>query len=131
MASLDLATLLVHDYDTAIAFFVDVLGFELAEDSAVASQDGRPKRWVVVRPSPGAAGLLLAEAADDEQRAAIGRQCAARVGFFLHVEDFEATYDRLVAAGVTIEAAPRKEPFGTVVVFRDVAGNRWDLLGPL
>jgi catechol 2,3-dioxygenase-like lactoylglutathione lyase family enzyme len=124
-------SLIVDDYDEAIAFFVGVLGFELVEDSpAETTHGGRPKRWVVVRPPGERTGLLLAQADGEDQRAAVGNQFAGRVGLFLRVDDFEAAYQRLRAAGVEILGEPRAEPYGRVVVFRDVAGNRWDLLGP-
>ncbi|TFV64957.1 UNVERIFIED_ORG: VOC family protein [Bacillus sp. AZ43] len=126
---IDLVTLVVHEYDPAIRFFVDVLGFDLVEDSPSTTNDGRPKRWVVVRPPGAATGLLLARA-DQHQARAVGDQVAGRVGFFLRVDDFAATYERMVAAGVEFVTEPRSEPYGQVVVFRDVAGNRWDLLGP-
>jgi catechol 2,3-dioxygenase-like lactoylglutathione lyase family enzyme len=122
--------LIVDDYDPAIRFFVDVLGFELVEDSpAVTTVGGRPKRWVVVRPPGAQTALLLARADGDEQRAVIGRQFAGRVGLFLRVDDFDVTYARMRAANVEFEGQPRSEPYGRVVVFHDVAGNRWDLLG--
>jgi catechol 2,3-dioxygenase-like lactoylglutathione lyase family enzyme len=122
--------LIVDDYDDAIAFFVDVLGFELVEDSPSLTNDGRPKRWVVVRPPGATTGLLLARADGDDQRHAVGAQFAGRVGLFLRVDDFAATYDRMAAAGVEFVTAPRDEPYGQVAVFVDIAGNRWDLLGP-
>ena len=122
--------LIVDDYDEAIAFFVDALGFALVEDSPAETNDGRPKRWVVVSPPGGEAGLLLAQADGDEQRAAVGRQFAGRVGLFLRVEDFGQQYDRMQRAGVVFASEPRDEPYGRVAVFVDVAGNRWDLLGP-
>src|ERR1700754_3416679 len=122
--------LIVDDYDTAIAFFTEVLGFDLVEDTPAATTDGRPKRWVVVRPPGARTGILLALADGDEQRAAVGKQAAGRVWFFLRVDDFDATYQRLADAGVTFVRPPRAEAYGKVVVFLDVAGNRWDLLGP-
>ncbi len=127
---LELCALVVDDYDTAITFYVDVLGFELAEDSPSLTNDGRPKRWVVVRPPGAVTGLLLAQADGPMQAAVVGQQVAGRVGFFLRVEDFEAQYERMRAHGVEFMADPRHEPYGSVVVFRDVAGNLWDLLGP-
>ena len=130
MSHLSLVAIVVDEYDPAIAFYVGVLGFELVEDSASTTNAGRPKRWVVVRPPGAETGLLLARADGERQKAVVGEQHAGRVGFFLRVDDFDATYDRLVAAGVELVGEPRTEPYGRVVVFRDIAGNRWDLLGP-
>jgi catechol 2,3-dioxygenase-like lactoylglutathione lyase family enzyme len=127
---LQLVTIVVDEYDPAIAFFVDVLGFELVEDSPAVTTAGEPKRWVVVRPPGAQTGILLARADGDAQRAVIGNQVAGRVGFFLQVEDFDAAFARMTAAGVTFVRAPRTEPYGRVAVFLDVAGNRWDLLEP-
>jgi catechol 2,3-dioxygenase-like lactoylglutathione lyase family enzyme len=127
---LNLVALVVADYDEAIEFFVSVLGFELAEDSPAATNDGRTKRWVVVRPPGAETGLLLARADGERQEAAVGEQWAGRVGLFLHVDDFAATHARLVAAGVRFVTEPRREPYGAVAVFLDLAGNRWDLIGP-
>jgi catechol 2,3-dioxygenase-like lactoylglutathione lyase family enzyme len=129
--TISLVSLVVADYDEAIGFFVDVLGFELVEDSpALTTRDGRPKRWVVVRPPDGGTGLLLAQADGPDQEAVVGRQTGGRVGFFLQVRDFDAMYGRMRAAGVCFHGGPRTESYGQVVVFEDVAGNRWDLLGP-
>ena len=130
MSHLDLVALVVHDYDAAIDFFVQVLDFELVEDVPSTTNDGRPKRWVVVRPRGGSTGMLLARADGAEQSALVGRQFAGRVGLFLRVDDFTATYARMAAAGVTFVKPPRAEPYGQVAVFLDLAGNRWDLLGP-
>ncbi|HEY3687926.1 MAG TPA: VOC family protein [Streptosporangiaceae bacterium] len=127
---IELATIIVDDYDDAIAFFTGVLGFELAADEPSRTTDGREKRWVEVRPPGAATGILLARADGERQRAAVGEQVAGRVGFFLRVDDFTATYDRLVAAGVAFVRPPRAEPYGQVAVFLDISGNRWDLLGP-
>jgi catechol 2,3-dioxygenase-like lactoylglutathione lyase family enzyme len=127
---LGLITIVVSEYDPAISFFVDVLGFELVEDSPSLTNDGRPKRWVVVRPPGAVTGLLLARADGEDQAAAVGRQTAGRVGFFLHVEDFAASYARMATAGVQFVRAPRTERYGRVAVFLDVAGNKWDLIGP-
>jgi catechol 2,3-dioxygenase-like lactoylglutathione lyase family enzyme len=128
---LDLIAIVVEEYDPAIEFFVGVLGFELVEDSpALTTSGGRPKRWVVVRPPGAATGLLLARADGERQAAAIGNQVAGRVGFFLRVEDFDAAYARMTSAGVEFVSPPRAEPYGRVAVFLDIAGNRWDLLGP-
>jgi catechol 2,3-dioxygenase-like lactoylglutathione lyase family enzyme len=127
---LEHTALIVDDYDEAIRFFVDALGFEPVEDSPSATNDGRPKRWVVVKPPGAVTGLLLAQADGVDQRAAVGAQFAGRVGMFLRVDDFDAALDRLRRHGVELVGEPRHEPYGSVVVFVDVAGNRWDLLGP-
>jgi len=128
---LDLIAIVVREYDPAIDFFVGALGFELVEDSpALTTSGGRPKRWVVVRPPGAATGLLLARADGERQAAAVGNQVAGRVGFFLRVEDFDAAYARMTSAGVEFVSPPRTEPYGRVAVFLDIAGNRWDLLGP-
>jgi len=127
---LEQMALIVSDYDEAIAFYVDVLGFEVVEDSPAETNDGRPKRWVVVRPPGAQTALLLAQADGERQSGAVGDQFAGRVGLFLRVDDFEATYERMRAANVEFFGEPREEPYGKVVVFADVAGNRWDLLGP-
>jgi catechol 2,3-dioxygenase-like lactoylglutathione lyase family enzyme len=126
----DLFTIVVDEYDPAIEFFTGALGFDLVEDSPSLTNDGRPKRWVVVRPPGAQTGVLLARADGDEQAAAVGHQVAGRVGFFLRVDDFEVAYARAKAAGVEFVTAPRTEAYGRVAVFRDLAGNRWDLLGP-
>ena len=127
---LELVSLIVDDYDAAIQFFVYKLGFELVDDSPSSTNDGQPKRWVVVRPPGARTGLLLARADGDAQRGVVGRQHAGRVGFFLRVDDFDAAYARLRTTGVQFVTAPRDEPYGRVAVFEDVAGNTWDLLGP-
>ncbi|WP_441248109.1 VOC family protein [Kitasatospora sp. McL0602] len=125
MAHLGLVAVVVRDYDEAIAFYVDVLGFDLMEDTPV----GGGKRWVVVRP-PGAqeTGVLLARAATGEQYAHIGDQTGGRVGWFLNTDDFARDHARMKAAGVTFEEEPRAEQYGLVAVFRDLYGNRWDLI---
>ncbi len=130
MAFLQLTAILVEDYDEAIAFFTQTLGFELAQDSPARTNDGRAKRWVVVRPPGGQMGILLARADGAHQAAAVGNQHAGRVGFFLRVDDFDASYHRMQAAGVEFRTQPRTEPYGRVAGFGDIAGNRWDLLGP-
>ncbi len=123
--------LIVDDYDDAIRFFVEVLGFELIEDSpALTTADRRPKRWVVVRPPGATTGLLLARADGNRQQRAVGDQFAGRVGLFLRVDDFDTRYERMREAGVAFVGEPRREPYGDVAVFLDVAGNRWDLIGP-
>jgi catechol 2,3-dioxygenase-like lactoylglutathione lyase family enzyme len=127
MPHLGLVTVVVRDYDEAIAFYVDVLGFDLREDTRV---DGR-KRWVVVAPRGAReTGLLLARAAAGGQEARVGDQTGGRVGWFLHTETFEDDFERMRSAGVEFEEAPRHEPYGTVAVFRDPYGNRWDLIQP-
>jgi len=129
-AHLALVALVVREYDPAIAFFVDVLQFELIEDVASLTNDGRAKRWVVVRPRGAATGILLARADGDRQGAIVGNQFAGRVGLFLRVDDFDATHARMAAAGVVFISEPRTESYGRVAVFQDLEGNRWDLLGP-
>lgn len=128
---LALVTIIVAEYDAAIRFYCDALGFELVEDSPSTTNDGRAKRWVVVRPPGGETGILLAQADGDVQAAAVGHQMAGRVGFFLRVDDFDVAHRRMTAAGVEFLTAPRTEPYGRIAVFRDIAGNKWDLLGPV
>ena len=128
---IECVTLVVDDYDRAIAFYVDALGFELREDTPGEPVPGNPrKRWVVVAPRGAETGILLAQAADDAQRARIGAQTGGRVGFFLHTDDFARDHAALRARGVRFLEAPREEPYGTVAVFEDLYGNRWDLLQP-
>jgi len=126
---LSLVAIIVDDYDEAIDFFVNSVGFGLVEDSPSVAADGTAKRWVVVQPPGGQTQLLLAEASGDAQANAVGNQYAGRVGFFLKVDDFDAQYDRMVTAGIEFMEDPRTEPYGKVAVWRDIAGNRWDLLG--
>jgi catechol 2,3-dioxygenase-like lactoylglutathione lyase family enzyme len=121
--SLGLVTLVVRDYDEAIAFYAGVLGFEPVEDTPL----GGGKRWVVLRPG-GGADLLLARAATPAQEARVGDQTGGRVGLFLFTDDFAGDHRRMREAGVVFEEAPRAEPYGTVAVFRDLYGNRWDLI---
>lgn len=130
MSQLELVAIVVREYGPAIDFFVRVLGFDLVEDSPSLTNDGRPKRWVVVRPPGATTGILLARADGERQESAVGNQFAGRVGLFLRVDDFDAAYARMIAAGVSFIGAPRVEAYGKVVVFQDIAGNRWDLLGP-
>ena len=127
---LSLVAVVVDEYDPAIAFFTDALGFELVEDTPSLTNDGRPKRWVVVRPPGAETGILLARADGERQATVVGEQTAGRVGFFLHVDDFGAAYRRMTDAGVEFVTAPRTESYGQFAVFRDIAGNRWDLVGP-
>jgi catechol 2,3-dioxygenase-like lactoylglutathione lyase family enzyme len=130
MANLELVALVVRDYEPAIRFFVDVLKFELVEDTPSQTNDGRPKRWVIVRPTGGQTGILLARADGERQVSVIGQQFAGRVGLFLRVEDFDASYQGMVDDGVRFLSEPRVEAYGKFAVFLDLEGNRWDLLGP-
>lgn len=119
--------LLVRDYDEAIRFFTLVLRFALLEDE----QREAGKRWVRVAPSAGGAALLLAKAATPEQERAIGNQSGGRVFMFLHTDDFHADFAHMKAHGVRFTESPRHETYGTVVVFLDLYGNKWDLIGPV
>lgn len=121
--------LIVKDYDDAIRFFVDALGFEVVEDSPATTNDGVPKRWVVVRPPNAQTGLLLAKADGAHQMRVVGQQFAGRVGVFLRVDDFEAARQRMLDHGVLFVTEPRDEEYGQVAVFLDLEGNQWDLLG--
>lgn len=124
-------TLVVRDYDEAIAFYTKILRFHLFEDRDLsAEQPG--KRWVEVGPSAeaGAARFVLGRAVNEEQRAAIGRQAGGRVFLFLRTEDFEGDYAQLQAQGVRFTRPPRDEPYGRVAVFADLYGNEWDLIQP-
>lgn len=123
---LALTALVVRDYDEAIRFYVDSLGFALRHDTRLDAG----KRWVVVAPQGSAAGLLLAQAADDRQRAAIGDQSGGRVFLFLETDDFARDYSAFTARGVRFIEEPRREPYGIVAVFEDIYGNRWDLIEP-
>jgi len=125
---LDLVTIVVPGYDEAVGFFRDVLGFEVTEDAPSTTNDGRPKRWVVVRPPGGGTGFLLARADGPAQTERVGDQTGGRVTFFLRVDDFGVAYDKLVAAGIELVGPVREEPYGTLQVFRDPFGNLWDLL---
>lgn len=117
--------LVVPDYDAAIDFYVGRLGFRLTEDI-----DQGTKRWVTVEPPGGGARLLLARAASPDQARAIGNQAGGRVFLFLETDDFARDHAAMLAAGVTFDEAPRAEPYGTVAVWRDPFGNRWDLIEP-
>ena len=117
---------LVREYDEAIHFFVDKLDFRLVEDRAIPEQN---KRWVVVAPRGGAgAELVLGRASTDVQRESVGRQAGDRVAFFLRTDDFWRDYEAMTAAGIQFVEEPRTESYGTVAVFRDLYGNRWDLI---
>lgn len=120
--------LVVPDYEEAIAWYTGVLGFELVEDTPLAGG----KRWVLVAPRGGSSGtrLLLARAANPEQHASIGNQTGGRVFLFLHTDDFERDHAAYLARGVEFVEPPRHESYATVAVFRDLYGNRWDLIQP-
>jgi catechol 2,3-dioxygenase-like lactoylglutathione lyase family enzyme len=124
-------SLLVRDYDEAIAFFTKRLGFELMENSASIDRLGGYKRWVIVRPR-GSSGpsLLLARASGPEEESRIGNQTGGRVFLFLHTDDFWRDYREFTARGVKFCREPREESYGTVAVFQDLYGNKWDLLQP-
>ncbi|MDX1938161.1 MAG: VOC family protein [Flavihumibacter sp.] len=124
---LALISLVVKDYDEAIAFYTQQLHFLLVEDTAMSAT----KRWVVVAP-PGSNGcnVLLAKAATEEQATRIGNQTGGRVFLFLHTDNFERDYNNLLANNITIVRPPQQEPYGTVAVFADIYGNLWDLIEP-
>lgn len=124
--SLAAVSLLVREYDEAIDFFTRALRFVVVEDTPLVAG----KRWVVVAPARGGAGLLLARAVTDAQRAQVGCQAGGRVFLFLHTGDFEADWQHMNAQGVRFVEAPRTEPYGRVAVFEDLYGNRWDLVEP-
>ena len=126
MQSLALVTLLVRDYDAAIAWYRDVLGFALIEDTAQAPS----RRWVRVGPPGGGTAFLLAHADTPEQVARIGSQTGGRVGFFLVTDDFDRDHAAMAARGVRFLEAPRREAYGSVAVFEDLYGNRFDLIQP-
>lgn len=126
-AHIALTALVVHDYDEAIDFYTRAVGFDLVEDTP--RPDG--SRWVVVRPQGAAeSALLLALAKNDDQRSRVGDQTGGRVGFFLYTDDFAADHARMTAEGVRFLEEPRHETYGSVAVFQDLYGNRWDLLQP-
>ena len=122
-------SLVVRDYDEAIIFFTKILGFELIEDSPSEDRAGQPKRWVLVAP-PGSLGtkILLAKASDLEEASHIGNQTGGRVFMFLHTDNFQQDYQAMTERGVKFNEKPREEPYGTVAVFEDLYGNKWDLL---
>lgn len=127
MARLGAVSLLVRDYDEAIAFYVGKLGFDLSEDTDM----GGGKRWVTVTPKVGDTALLLARATTPEQAARIGDQAGGRVWLFLETDDFARDHAAWTAAGVRFREAPRHEPYGVVAVFEDLYGNAWDLIEPV
>jgi len=127
VAHLGLTALVVRDYDEAIAFYVNALGFELREDTSL----GDGKRWVVIAPPGAQTGLLLAQATSAEEEARVGDQTGGRVGWILNTDDFDRDHTRMTGAGVIFEEEPRREPYGTVAIFKDLYGNRWDLIQPM
>lgn len=126
--TLGLVSVVVRDYDEAIAFYVGTLGFELAEDTDIPEQ---AKRWVVVRPAgPGQCAILLARATSPAQGERVGNQTGGRVFLFLYTDDFERDYAAYRAKGVEFVRPPQDMPYGRVAVFKDLYGNQWDLLQP-
>lgn len=127
--SLGYVALLVRDYDEALAYFTEKLGFHLVEDSPSTDRNGEPKRWVLIAP-PGSLGtkVLLAKASMPEEISRVGNQTGGRVFLFLHTDDVWRDYRSMAARGVKFVRGPRVEPYGTVAVFEDLYGNRWDLL---
>ena len=119
--------IVVDDYDSAISHYVNELGFSLIEDSALSPE----KRWVVVAPSADGAKILLAKAANESQRSAMGNSTGGRVGFFLYTTDFTQTFESYTSKGIEFIEEPRQEPYGQVVVFKDKYGNKWDLIEQL
>ena len=116
--------IVVDDYDVAISHYVNDLGFTLIEDKVMSPE----KRWVVVAPSTEGARILLAKAANDQQRAAIGNSTGGRVGFFMYTTSFTETYEKYSSRGIEFIESPRLEAYGQVVVFKDLYGNKWDLI---
>ena len=124
MNTLGMIAIVVDEYDVAIAHYVNDLGFALMEDKQMSPE----KRWVVVAPSNDGAKILLARAATDQQRAAIGNSTGGRVGFFMYTTNFVETYEKYKARGIEFAEQPRQEAYGQVVVFKDKYGNKWDLI---
>ncbi len=127
--TLGYVTLVVRDYDEAIAFFTESLGFELIEDTPSTDRQGRDKRWVLIAPA-GSSGMriLLAKASNPEESSRVGNQTGGRVFLFLHTDDFWRDYKAMTAKGVKFVREPKEEEYGTVAVFEDLYGNKWDLL---
>jgi len=124
MLTLGMITIVVDDYDAAILHYVNDLGFTLIEDTVLTPE----KRWVVIAPGKEGAKILLAKAASNEQRAAIGNSTGGRVGFFMYTRNFTETYELYKSNGIEFTETPRQESFGQVVVFKDKYGNKWDLI---
>ena len=127
MNTLGMIAIVIDEYDTAISHYVNDLGFTLLEDKEMTPE----KRWVVVAPSKDGAKILLARAATDQQRAAIGNSTGGRVGFFMYTTNFDETYENYKARGIEFIEQPRQEAYGQVVVFKDKYGNKWDLIESL
>jgi uncharacterized glyoxalase superfamily protein PhnB len=127
MNTLGMIAIVVDEYDVAIAHYVNDLGFTLIEDRQMSPE----KRWVVVAPSKDGAKILLARAATDQQRAAIGNSTGGRVGFFMYTTNFSETFEKYKARGIEFIEQPRQEAYGQVVVFKDKYGNKWDLIESL
>ncbi len=117
---------LVRDYDEAINWFTAKLGFAVLEDTALSDT----KRWVRVAANTGSISLLLAKAEGDEQNSHVGKAAGSRVAYFLHTDDFATTHAKMQSSGVAFTESPRHEAYGTVAVFTDLYGNKWDLVGP-
>jgi uncharacterized glyoxalase superfamily protein PhnB len=124
MNTLGMIAIVVDEYDAAISHYVSDLGFTLIEDKIMSPE----KRWVVVAPSREGARILLAKAANDQQRAAIGNSTGGRVGFFMYTTNFMETYQSYKSRGIEFIEQPRQEAYGQVVVFKDIYGNKWDLI---
>jgi uncharacterized glyoxalase superfamily protein PhnB len=124
MNTLGMIALVVDDYDSAIAHYVKDLGFTLLEDTVMTPE----KRWVVIAPSTEGAKILLAKAANEQQKAAIGNSTGGRVGFFMYTTNFRETYETYKSRGIEFIEQPRQEAYGQVVVFKDKYGNKWDLI---
>lgn len=128
MQTLGYVAFVVREYDEAIAYFTDKLGFRLVEDSRATDRNGQEKRWVLVAPpGPQSTNLLLAKASTADELSRIGNQTGGRVFLFLHTDDFWRDYRAMTARGVNFLETPREEPYGTVAVFEDLYGNKWDL----
>ena len=124
MNTLGMVAIVIDDYDVAISHYVNVLGFSLIEDKVISPE----KRWVVVAPSKEGARILLAKAANDQQRSAIGNSTGGRVGYFMYTTNFAETYETYTSRGIEFIESPRQEAYGQVVVFKDLYGNKWDLI---
>jgi uncharacterized glyoxalase superfamily protein PhnB len=124
MITLGMVTIVIDDYDVAISHYVNDLDFSLIEDKVISPE----KRWVVVAPSKEGARILLAKAANDQQRSAIGNSTGGRVGYFMYTTNFAETFETYTSRGIEFIESPRQEAYGQVVVFKDLFGNKWDLI---